>query len=84
MATNTNEFQHRDVSGRYSTSIKCDCCGKPVKPAGHVTDDEVCAGGDGPGFYLCHRARCGKKYEALSIEQRRELFTTQRAKNEQA
>lgn len=73
------------ASGRFVTSILCDACGKPMgnldKPGNHYTDDEVCGGSDGPGFYLCHRVRCGEHRESLPVEERRALYTAQRAKN---
>lgn len=65
-------------SGRYAKSPKCDCCGKPTGRE-YATDDEVCNGGDGPGFYLCSRTRCIAKYEGLDVETRRKLFTESRA-----
>jgi hypothetical protein len=67
-------------SGRYKKSFLCDACGRPAG-AEPGTDDEVCHGGDGPGFFLCHRATCGKKYESLAVEERRALYTAQREKN---
>ena len=59
MNSQTEKPQHdlRDSSGRYKKTHACDGCGKPVG-TDHMTDDEVCAGGDGPGFFLCDRKRC--------------------------
>jgi len=70
----------RDRSGRYAQSPACDACGKPVGVE-YGTDNEVCGATDGPGFFLCHRARCAKKLEGLTVEERRTLYTAQRNKN---
>lgn len=82
MNMNAHKPQHdaRDSSGRYAKSQSCDCCGKPVGTE-YLTDDEVCGGSDGPGFYLCQRKRCAAKQAGLSVEARRALYTAQRAKN---
>lgn len=66
------------VGGRYATSPRCDCCGKPVGTA-YYTDTDVCGGSDGPGFYLCERVRCVAKRDGLSVEERRALYTATRA-----
>lgn len=60
MANELKLFKHtdKDARGKYSAAPKCDCCGKPTNEALRYTDDEVCQGSDGPGFYLCHRKRC--------------------------
>jgi hypothetical protein len=75
--------QSRDfATGRYEKEARCDACGKPCKPDDFCTDDEVCDGGDGPGFHLCHRKRCpSNKMIGWSVERRREFYTAQRAKN---
>ena len=70
----------RERDGRYAREMPCDGCGKPVLDYG--TDDEVCGGGDGPGFYLCHRKRCGAALEGKTTEERRAHYTAQRAKND--
>jgi len=74
----------RDSQGRYDFEPACDCCGKPCGSTvdGYLTDDEVCGNTDGPGFFLCDRKRCAAKREGLTVEQRRELYTRQRAINE--
>ncbi len=47
----------RDAKGsRFVKHPKCDGCGKPVTE--HFTDERVCGGTDGPGFYICGRKRC--------------------------
>jgi hypothetical protein len=69
-------------SGRYRKSPACDGCGKPCG-TNYFTDDEVCGSGDGPGFFLCDRARCCKKRD-LDVEGRRALYTAQRAINDGA
>lgn len=69
------------TSGRYAKSPPCDGCGKPVG-TGYFTDDEVCGGGDGPGFYLCERKRCVTRLQPLGVEDRRRLYTEQRTANE--
>lgn len=56
-----------------------DGCGKPVG-TNYFTDDEVCGGGDGPGFYLC--ARCAKSREGMGIEERRAMYERTRRSNE--
>ncbi len=63
----------RDLVGRYTVIQLCDSCGKPIH-GDHLTDDEVCVGSDGPGFYLCNRTRCQTSYEDLTVDQRRVLF----------
>lgn len=71
----------RDGAGRYSVQHRCDACGQPIHGA-QTSDDEVCGSGDGPGFLLCERKRCeGKRPE--SVEGRREMYTRQRAKNDE-
>lgn len=65
-------------TGQYAKSMPCDACGRPVG-ASYFTDDEVCGGGDGPGFYLCGRRPCAARYDGLDVEARRELFTRVRA-----
>lgn len=74
----------RDKSGRYSHARKCDACGRSTYEEDHLTDDEVCEGTDGPGFWLCARPRCNAKYADLPVEERRALFSAQREKNEGA
>lgn len=76
--TKHNERERR--TGRYSATPSCDACGKPVG-ADYYTDDEVCGGGDGPGFYLCGRAACVRRRDMPSVDQRRALYETQRAAN---
>lgn len=70
----------RARDGKFRKSILCDCCGKPCG-RDHMTDDEVCGGSDGPGFYICARVRCGKLVEGKTTEERREIYTARRAKN---
>ncbi len=78
--------EERELSGRFAKSTLCDCCSKSLgrldDPENHFTDDEVCGSGDGPGFYLCGRKECGKLYDGKSVEERRALFTSGRARNE--
>ncbi len=66
--------------GQFRKSPACDGCGKPCGTV-YLTDEEVCGNSDGPGFYICNRARCPSRKEA-TIEERRALYTTQRAKND--
>ncbi len=68
-------------TGRYAKSRACDGCGKPCGTA-YFTDDEVCGGSDGPGFYLCERKRCMAARDDKSVDERRALYAAQRAKNE--
>lgn len=72
--------QPRATDGRYSSKPACDACGKPCTGE-HFTDDEVCGGSDGPGFYLCGRVRCIAK-RPDGLEDRRTYYTAQRARNE--
>jgi hypothetical protein len=69
-----------DATGRYKTSYPCDSCGKPVG-TDYLTDDEVCDGSDGPGFFLCERKRCEKLPGRASadVEVRRAHYTAGRA-----
>jgi hypothetical protein len=69
----------------------CDACGDGYNAVvKHVTDDEVCGGTDGPGFYLCGEAKCeasdwwdGNGACSLSVEGRRAFYTAQRAENDE-
>lgn len=77
----------RDRKGaRFVAMPKCDGCGKPVTE--HGTDDRICGGSDGPGFYICDRKRCGAALAKLEAEKGmdglREHYTAQRAKNDAA
>jgi hypothetical protein len=76
-------FAHdkRDKAGKFVSSPKCDACGKPVG-TNYYTDDEVCSGSDGPGFYLCERKRCGASLEGLDVVSRRSIYEKRRAKND--
>lgn len=74
--------EHRGTDGRYVKADPCDGCGKPCNEATRMTDDEVCDGSDGPGFFLCDRKRCMARYADLPVEARRDLFTAQRAIND--
>ena len=66
-------------SGRYKAGPKCDCCVKPVGDS-YFTDEDVCGGTDGPGFYLCGRKRCVASREGLGIDERRAIYEAGRAK----
>ena len=77
----TKLYKHdRKINGKYASAPKCDACGKPTNEAERYTDDEVCGGSDGPGFYLCHRKRCIAKRD-VDLASRTALYTAQRAKN---
>lgn len=71
--------RRENVSGRYEATHPCDCCGKP---AGNdfMTDAEVCGGSDGPGFYICERKRCAAKRDGKTVEERRAMYTAERAR----
>lgn len=73
--------QPRDRAGRYSHKPPCDGCGRPCTGE-HYTDEAVCGGTDGPGFYVCERKSCAAKLEPMTVEERREHYTAQRAKND--
>jgi len=75
-----NDRDHRN--GQYRKSNPCDACGEPVGTA-YYTDEEVCGNTDGPGFFLCDRAKCHKKRD-FPLEVRRALYTAQRAINDAA
>lgn len=72
----------RDRTGRYATTLRCDACGGGIGTDSYCTDDDVCGGTDGPGFFLCGKRRCVATYEHLSVEERRTLYTAQRARND--
>lgn len=78
-------FPHEDRGrgGRFRKAPACDACGKPTNEAERYTDDEVCQGSDGPGFFLCHRKRCIAARD-LPLKQRRSLYTAMRAANDAA
>lgn len=74
--------QHQDRNrrtGKYTKSPSCDGCGKPVG-TDYFTDDEVCQGSDGPGFFLCDRKECAKSLEGLPVAERRALYRSVRAR----
>lgn len=62
--------------------LRCDACGKSIPDGEHATDDEVCQGGDGPGFFLCSREACVQSHVNLPVNERVLLFRTQRERNE--
>jgi len=76
----------RGARGRFARVTRCDGCGKPVTGR-HFTDDRVCGGTDGPGFYLCDRKQCGlrvlKIQTEAGIEALRAHYTATRAQNEE-
>lgn len=54
----------RDAQGaRFRKHPKCDACGKPV--TAFFTDNRICGGTDGPGFYLCDRRKCAENREQI-------------------
>lgn len=63
----------REDDGRYAVQQRCDACGKPIH-GDYGTDDEVCQGGDGPGFFLCNRDECMPNFASMSVEERRALY----------
>lgn len=75
------KHEHRATDGRYTLAHPCDACGKSTNEACRYTDDEVCGSSDGPGFFLCDREACILKRD-LPLEDRRTLYTEQRAKND--
>jgi hypothetical protein len=66
---------------------RCDCCAEPLPIVGGVvdyaTDDEVCEGSDAPGFYLCTRPDCARRYDGMMVADRRVLFGNGRALGEE-
>lgn len=75
-------WEKRERAGRYRKSPTCDGCGKPAGTA-WFTDEEVCGGSDGPGFYLCDRSACVARRDGLAVEQRRALYESTRTATEQ-
>jgi hypothetical protein len=75
--------KRRDAAGRYAVEQRCDGCSKAIteRTDGHVTDTDVCGASDGPGFYLCGRARCEQERDRLDVDARRALFSSGRARN---
>lgn len=63
---------------RFVRGLRCDGCGKPVAEDDYATDTEVCGGTDGPGFCLCSRARCAKKLDGRTAEERRAIYAATR------
>jgi hypothetical protein len=49
------ERRRREIDGRYANEQRC---------------DEVCGGGDGPGFYLCARERCVARCATMTVAER--------------
>lgn len=74
----TDQDRNKDRGGRFRKAPTCDGCNKSTGHS-YITDTEVCGGGDGPGFFLCDRARCTAKRDALDVEARRTLYTNTRA-----
>jgi hypothetical protein len=66
-------------TGRYVESRRCDACGRPCG-TDYGTDDDVCGGSDGPGFFLC-LDYCNE-VRHLGVEERRHHYTAQRARND--
>ncbi len=71
------------MANRKAPRWECDACGK-VAGDDHYTDDEVCDGGDGPGFFLCTRRSCMARRdrpELEGVEERRAFYTARRTAN---
>lgn len=66
------------LARRFRVGFDCDACGGPVA-SDYMTDDEVCGGSDGPGFFLCNRSSCRSARNALSVEARRAVYVARRA-----
>jgi len=66
------------ASGQYRKGPQCDACNKPTG-TDYFTDDEVCDGSDGPGFFLCDRKRCMARRDIADVEARRALYAATRA-----
>ena len=74
----------RERDGKYAVEQRCDACSEPIR-GGHITDDEVCRGDDGPGFLLCARKRCPANapgFEDKSVAERRAVYEAGRAVSE--
>jgi len=74
------EEQKRDRAGRYARHTRCDGCGLPIRGQ-YLTDEAVCGGTDGPGFYLCWRVRCSRRRAQLGLAERGAFYAEQRRKN---
>jgi hypothetical protein len=76
MKHGSDPSRRREDNGRYAIEQPCDACGKPIH-GDYSTDDEVCAGTDCPGFFLCQRKSCWKKYENMDRATRTRFFFEQ-------
>lgn len=74
-------IRNREADGRYANERRCDGCGGHVKLDDYCTDEEVCGTSDGPGFYVCGLDTCASGKLDLTIQERRLIYTAQRAKN---
>ena len=76
MRHGSDPARRRESDGRYAIEQPCDACGKPIHGE-YATDDEVCCGTDCPGFFLCGRKTCWKKYEHMNRAERTRFFFEQ-------
>jgi hypothetical protein len=83
ISTLTSAKDRLREQGRFKKHPACDCCGKPCTE--FFTDERVCGGGDGPGFFICGRKACSAKAQRVEleggIEALRKLYTLQRELN---
>lgn len=76
-----SELDRRERAHRawIASTIRCDGCGGVIADGQHYTDDEVCEGGDGPGFYLCGTPACNEQTAGMSANQRHAFYTAIRS-----
>lgn len=75
MKTTEGTLTIRDAAGRFEKHDVCECCGKPIK--GEYLSDYNLAN-DGLGLLLCDRKRCEAKRDAMTVEDRRAMYTANR------
>ena len=62
----------RSNDGRYVEHERCEACGKAIK--GEYMSDPATLAVSALGLTLCARVRCLAKREALTVEQKLELY----------
>jgi len=74
-----DQDDNKDGSGRFRKGPACEFC---RKPAGHdYCSDAESLEVDHLGLLLCARKRCLAKREAMSLDERREVYAANRALN---
>lgn len=81
--------RNRERNGRYrNEDTRCDVCARGIdtQASEYCTDDEVCQGSDGPGFFLCNHPTCCRvqlRVLALPPEARRRIYAAVRESGKQ-